>query len=381
MQLDAILKAVDGIRPILLEEAPKCELERRVTQRAVDTLRDCGLFKLLAPKRFGGFEMHPTECLQIWEALARIDSSIAWNAFMTHGGVAPFSAWLNEAGVSEVYRDGIPIVAGVLAPPLQTNRVEGGWRVSGTAPFGSGCHNADWFVVPLSHPDRPQFAGFLRARDGKVEDTWHTLGMRGTGSANFGADDAFIPDHLTADPGPLVDPAPGMEGPTFRMWPWAGIAGQAVTSIANAANAVQAAISLCKSKTPNYQQVKLADQQLTQYFLGKAAALVEASRDTLHRAMDVAYEDVKQSGKPLSREAKIRLQLATSFAGEACAEATRLVNDTVGTSAIRTTQPYERWFRDNHTLLQHAANSNRRYVDAAKLMLGQDTDWVFLVCS
>ena len=168
MQLDAILKAVDGIRPILLEEAPKCELERRVTQRAVDTLRDCGLFKLLAPKRFGGFD--------------------------------------------------------VVSSPI--------------------------------------------------------------------------------------------------------------------------------SKSP--------DQQLTQYFLGKAAAIVEASRDTLHRAMDVAYEDVKQSGKPLFREAKIRLQLATSIAGEACAEATRLINDTAGTSAIRTTQPYEHWFRVNHTLLQHTANLYQR---------------------
>ena len=107
--------------------------------------------------------------------------------------------------------------------------------------------------------------------------------------------------------------------------------------------------------------------------------MVEASRDTIHRAAQVAYEDVENSGTTLSREAKIRLQLAVSFAAEACAEATRHVNDAVGSSAIRQTQPFERYFRDTHTIIHHAANSNRRYVDAAKLMLGQEVDWIFLI--
>jgi hypothetical protein len=66
------------------------------------------------------------------------------------------------------------------------------------------------------------------------------------------------------------------------------------------------------------------------------------------------------------------LQLAVSFAAEACAEATRNVND-AGTSAIRPTQPFERYFRDTNTIVHHAANSNRRYVDAARLMLGQES--------
>jgi alkylation response protein AidB-like acyl-CoA dehydrogenase len=374
-----LIDAVSDIRAVLLEEAPKCEIERRVTPRAFQALRDAGLFTLHAPKRFGGLELHPIDCMRIWEAVGRIDSSIAWNAFMTHAGVPPFAAWLSEAGVREVYADGIPSMAGVLAPPLQAERVEGGWRATGSAPFGSGCQNVDWLLVPLTHESRPVFAGFIPAKDGIIEDTWHTLGMRGTGSANFGANDVFVPDHLTVDPAPLTNPAPGMDGPLFRMWPWTSILGEAIVAVASAASAVEAAVEHCKNKIPNYQQTVLQDQQLAQYFLGKAAALVEASRDTLYRAAQMAYDDVEHSGKTLSREAKIRLQLATSFAAEACAEATRHVNDAVGTSAIRQTRPFERYFRDVHTIIHHAANSNRRYVDAAKLMLGQETDWIFLI--
>lgn len=375
-----ILASIEALRPVLLEEAPKCEQERRLTQRAFDALRQSGVFELHAPKKFGGLEAHPVECLKVWETLGRIDASIGWNAFMTHVGVPPFAAWLPENGIREIFATGtLPIMAGVFAPPLRTERVEGGWRVTGTSPFGSGCQNADWYVVPMSHETRPAFAGFVRASEGIVEDTWHTLGMRGTGSANFGANGAFIPDHLTADPGPLKNPPPGLDGPLFRMWPWVAVLAQAITSVAVAANAVEAAVEVCKKKTPNYQQAPLQDQQLAQFWLGKAAALVEASRDTLHRAAEDAYADVVESGQTLSDRAKIRAQLAASYAGEACAEATRLVNDTVGTSAIRLTQPFERYFRDAHTLIHHAANSNRRYVEAAKLMLGQRTDWIFLI--
>ncbi len=98
MTVNDLLHSIEAIRPILVEEAPKCEQERRVTPRAFQALRDSGVFRLHAPKRFGGLEAHPAECLTIWETIGRIDASIGWNAFMTHAGVPPFAAWLPESG-------------------------------------------------------------------------------------------------------------------------------------------------------------------------------------------------------------------------------------------------------------------------------------------
>jgi alkylation response protein AidB-like acyl-CoA dehydrogenase len=85
-----------------------------------------------------------------------------------------------------------------------------------------------------------------------------------------------------------------------------------------------------RPKTPAYQGTALRDQQLAQFLMGKARARVEASRDTIHRAAEFAYENVEQSGALLSPEAKIRLQLAVWFAAEAGADAVRLVNHVVG---------------------------------------------------
>jgi alkylation response protein AidB-like acyl-CoA dehydrogenase len=112
--------------------------------------------------------------------------------------------------------------------------------------------------------------------------------------------------------------------------------------------------------------------------MGKARARVEASRNTVHRAAEFGYQDVERSGMPLSPEAKIRLQLAVSFAAEACAEAVRFVNDVVGPSSIRIGQPFERHLRDAHTLLQHSDKSSPRYASAGRLMFGLEADWVWL---
>ena len=211
-----------------------------------------------------------------------------------------------------------------------------------------------------------------------ILDSWHTLGMRGTGSTDFAVRDLFVPDHQTTMIEPLKNPAPGFEGPLYRMWPWAGIMGEGSVLVGVAAAAVDEAVKLCRTKTPAYNTVPLREQQLAQFQLGKAKARVEAARDTLHRAATEGYDDVVQSGSLLSVDAKIRLQLAICFAAEACAEAVRIVNDAVGASSIRLEQPFERHFRDVHVLMQHSDKSSARYASAGRLMLGLENDWVWL---
>ena len=322
--------------------------------------------------------MHPSECMRVWEAVAHIDASAAWNLVMNQG-IANYAAWLPEAGVKELFAAGIPTIAGALHPPARARRVEGGWRVTGQVPFGSGCHCAQWLAMPAQEANKDVlFAVFFPRQSGTILDTWHTMGMRSTGSTDYRADDLFVPDHLVAPVGPLTNPAPGFDGPLFHMWPLANILGEGMISVGVAASAIDAAVELCKNKTPAYQGVPLKEQQLAQFLIGKAASRVEAARDTLLRAADVAYADAESSGKSLSVPSKVRVQLAVSFAAEACAEAIRFINDVVGTSSIRLGEPFERHFRDLHVLQQHSDKSCQRYASAGRLMLGLENDWVWL---
>ena len=152
------------------------------TSAAYQAMYDAELFAMLAPRRYGGFELHPTECMRIWEAVARIDASAAWNLVMNQG-IANYAAWLPEAGVKELFSNGIPTIAGALNPPAHARRVEGGWRVTGQVPFGSGCHQARWLAMPALEEgaDAPFAVFFPRtirhdigymAHDG---DAWHRV--------------------------------------------------------------------------------------------------------------------------------------------------------------------------------------------------------------
>jgi alkylation response protein AidB-like acyl-CoA dehydrogenase len=386
---EALLQAVQRIRSIIEEHADSAEADRRLTDAVYDAMHQAGLFAMLAPKAHGGLELHPVEAMQVWEAVARIDSAAAWNLVMNQA-IAAFAAWLPAEGARELFRDGPPTVAGALNPPAAARRVEGGWRITGQVPFGSGCHTARWLAMPAAEMEdgRPKvdpatgkpevFGVFFPRIEAEILDTWYTLGMRGTGSTDYAVQDLFVPDRMTAPVGPLTRPAPGFEGPLFRMWPWTAILGEATVSVGIAAAAVHRAVQICRTKTAAYNATPLREQQLAQFQMGKAKARVEASRDTLHRAASVAYDDVAQSKTGLATDAKIRLQLAVCVAAEACAEAVRFVNDAVGASSIRLGQPFERHFRDVHVLLQHSSKSSARYASAGRLMFGLENDWVWL---
>ncbi len=256
-----------------------------------------------------------------------------------------------EAGVKELYADGPTTVAGALNPPTAATRVDGGWRITGRCPYGSGCHNAKWLAMPALEMENGQpkvnpetgqpapFGVFFPRHEANLLDTWHTLGMRGTGSTDYAVEDLFIPDHMVAPVAPLSKPASGFEGPLYRIWPWTPIFGEATASVGIAAAAVDAAIDLCQKKTSAYNVTPVIEQQLAQFQMGKALSRVNAARDTLHGAATEAHDQVEHTGGLLTVGSKIRLQLAVCYAAEACAEAVRWVNDVAVASAIRNTQP------------------------------------------
>src|SRR5262245_56914197 len=256
-----LLNQVERIRPLIKEHATSAEANRQLSNTVYDAMYNAGLFAMLAPKAHGGRELHPVETMRVWEAVARLDASAAWNLVMNQA-IAAYAAWLPAAGAQELFRDGPTTMAGALNPPAAATRVEGGWRITGQCPFGSGCHNAKWLAMPAVEMDGDQpkvdpatgqptpFGVFFPRTEAKILDTWHTVGMRGTGATDYAVEDLFVPDRLTVPVAPLQDPASGFEGPLYRIWPFSAILCEATISVAVAAAAVDAAVELCRTKTP-----------------------------------------------------------------------------------------------------------------------------------
>ena len=109
--LNDLLGAIQRIGPLIAGHAAAAEADRQLSGIVYRAMYDAGLFGMLAPKAYGGLELHPTECIHAWEAIARIDSAAAWNLVMNQA-IAAYAAWLSPKGVAELFADGIPTMAG-----------------------------------------------------------------------------------------------------------------------------------------------------------------------------------------------------------------------------------------------------------------------------
>ncbi len=383
-----MLEQVQALESMIAEHGRKAEIDRRLSAELYQALEQAELFAMTVPRAYGGLEMHPLDVYRVWEAVARIDPAVAWNLVM-NGSMTAMLAWLPQRGADQIFADGPTTVAGALHPFCTAVRADGGWRLSGQVPFASGCDHASWFILPGMEMDgegpkldpvtgQPAPMVMLLPRaDGTVLDTWHTLGMRGTGSADIVVNGAFVPDHLCYSVGPLEHPNPGFDGPMARLFPLFTVMGEAVISVAVAATMIEQLVGLAQRKAPAFTMVALRDRELAQYQAGCARARVDAARAFIHQAVNEGYAEACRPSR-LTTETKIRMQLAASFAADACAEAGRLVHAAAGSSGIRNELGFERAFRDLHTLSQHGSKALPRYGSAGRLMFGLENDWIFL---
>ena len=73
----------------------------------------------------------------------------------------------------------------------------------------------------------------------------------------------------------------------------------------------------------------------------------------------------------------MKIQLAACHATQAAARAVDLVFAVAGTTAIRNHAPFQKYFREVHTITQHAFLSASRFESVGQLMLDVNTDWPF----
>lgn len=385
--LEDLLDAVKKTAPIIQKHAAEAEQQRRLSQPVVDAMLDAGLFRIWTPKAFGGHEVDPMTAFRVFEEVARIDSAAGWNLQLATA-IHPFLAWLPDEGPEEIFASGPDqIMGGALFPPGQATPVEGGCRLSGRWPFVSGCHQCSWYMAPsfIMDGDKPQLGEngeplqmlvFFSSNDVEILDTWHTVGMRGTGSHDVVAKDIFVPERRTAMLMPLENPGKAYRGALYRMTIWPPVAALAPPALGIARAAINELIDLAKRKTPFYTTTILRERPLVQSQTAQAEAFLGAGRAYLYEALREGWQTAVQ-GQMLSLVQKMKIQLATTHAVRAAADAVDLVHTVAGSTAIRTEHPFEQHFRDVHTITQHAHSSTSRYQSVGNLMFGLEIDWPF----
>lgn len=382
-----LLVAVKKIEPVLRENVALGEATCRLPQATVDAVREAGLWRMWVPAALGGSEVDPVTAWRVIEEVARIDGAAGWNVANGNAG-ALLGAWLPDDGARHVFRADT-ILAGALFPPMQAVPVVGGYRITGRSPFVSGCLEATWFYAPVvvvdggvprtdEHGNPVSLIVFFPRSEAEVIDNWDTLGMRGTGSHDVAVDDRFVPEQFAGPFVPFTDDPPGRayQGPLYRMVIWQAIAMLAAVPLGMARAAVEDLVALAGAKTPAYTASPLRERPGVQSQVAQAQAHVGAAVAYLHSALAGAWETCR-TGAILTTEQRMTLQLAGCHGQQAAASAVRLVHTAAGTSAIRNAHRFAEYFRNVHTMNQHAFTSASRFESVGQLMLGLPPDWPF----
>jgi alkylation response protein AidB-like acyl-CoA dehydrogenase len=304
-------------------------------------------------------------------------------------GVETILQWFSDEAHAEIYSsEEEMIIAGSWNPPGQAVAVEGGYEVTGQWNITSGCHYASWFLINamIMEKDQPKILDnghphllniLVPASKVKLIETWNTIGMKGTGSHDIATENVFVPAHRTVNMLPIEKAnGRGFQGPLYNNSVWYAIAGIAVPALGIARAAISDTLELIKNKIPNYTETKLKDLQTTQIKLAEAEATLRAARAYFYQNVKKSWERAR-SGERITMDTRISLQMAATFAIEACVKSVGIVHDIAGLTGMRESHPIERHFRDINTIKQHAFTSTARYQSVGQILLGLEPNWGF----
>lgn len=354
----AVMDRVRAYAAGLPERAAEIERLGRVPGDVLDGLRATGLLRAALPPTLGGVEMTVPEITRAVDVLAEGDGSVAWCAAVALNAALAVVSLPAEV-FAELFPDPDLITATVLPPAGRAVRQGGGYLLSGHWTQASGITHADRVMAGFRTPEGAPRIAVFDAVHARVHDTWHTTGLRGTGSHDFEVADLFVPQRHTfalvpsgTRPEPLHLRADNL---ALKM------AGVPLGIGRSALNAARQILSARRSALP-WPGVP-ADLAHAESLIGAADAYVYATLEAAWAA--------QAAGLPPERGTAA---LARRFAHRACREAVQLLYDAVGSAAVYTERtPLDRCLRDLITAGRHVASSEKILDGVGDLRLGGDS--------
>jgi alkylation response protein AidB-like acyl-CoA dehydrogenase len=356
------------------------EASRRLPADVAKQMGAAGFYRLFIAERSGGLEVPPGVAAQVVEALAEGDAACGWIAFI--GATTGLAlARMPDAAVREVLAAPETLIAGVFAPSGKAVKVEGGFRVSGRWQWGSGSLNADWIGggCTLIEGDKTltNSAGvprnhmlLFRAADVHSLDTWHTSGLRGTGSTDFVVDDLFVPEGHAS--GYLIKELP--DRPLFRFPQFSLLAhGVAAVTMGIARASIRELIRIGAEKKRYGTTVTLANRPQAHVEVATAEARLRSARAFFYETIDAAWSLALDRAPP-SLEARRDMRLATTHAVQASIQVVDAMYTLAGGSAVYETSPLQRHLRDVHVASQHIMVSSNTLETIGQLLLGVEAN-------
>jgi 3-hydroxy-9,10-secoandrosta-1,3,5(10)-triene-9,17-dione monooxygenase len=365
----SVLAGIDDLLPRIAERAQATEDLRRLPDETIQELDEVGFFTLLQPEQWGGLQCDPTLFYEAVRRLASACGSTGWVSSII--GVHNWHlALFDQEAQAEVWGDDPKTRVSSSYAPMGAGVVtDGGYLVNGSWNWSSGCDHATWAFLggPVIKDGRPvDFGSFLIPRsEYHIDDVWHVVGLKGTGSNTVVVKDVFVPRHRFLSYKNMNDGTAGgyqtNTAPVYKM-PWgtvhpttisAPIVGMAYGAydahVEHQGKRVRAAFAGEKAKDDPFAKVRIAE----------AASDIDAAWRQLIGNVADEYA-LLTAGKEIPFDLRARARRDQVRAtGRAISSIDRLF-EASGATALANDAPVQRFWRDAHAGRVHAANDPER---------------------
>jgi resorcinol 4-hydroxylase (FADH2) len=377
---DKVRAAVKSLLPAIKSRAAACERARTVPAETVEELRQTGLYKLVQPGAYGGYEQDFTMLAELIMDMASVCASTGWVCGLLSG-----HQWFAGLFPAEAQRDiwgsnPEATLCGSYAPVNEARPDKGGFRLTGRWSFASGCDNAQWALCAARLPaagDRPSQPGFLLvpATDYVIDDTWDVIGLAGTGSKTMVLNDVFVPEHRTL----LFADAASGRSPGSRLYAnrlyavpiYSQVSAcLAAAAVGAAAGAIDDFIASTTGRVTRGSVTggnnRMAEFPTIQIKVTEAAASVDAARTILLRDLAAIACEVRETGEGSMRQ-RVTNRRGQVFAVNLAVRAVDTINAAMGGNGLAMSNPVQRAWRDVNAIARHVSLN----WDAVAAMYGQ----------
>lgn len=351
-----ILERARALIPMLRERAEQVERDRKVSAETIEAFKNAGFFKILQPRKFGGWEMHPSVFYKVLWELGRGCGSSGWDMMVL--GVHQWEYGLMDPRAAEDVwgEDPSVITASSYAIWGEARPVEGGYVVNGKWRTSSGCDHAKWAFIGAYRRDgegRPvdRTALLVPATDYVIEDDWHVFGLAGTGSKTLVIKDAFVPAHRTHS---LIDYRPDNGWADIYRLPFfqAFFTGVSSILIGIAQGAIDTYIEQMSVRRDPSGQICATVSPYVKDRLGNAVGKVRGARARIVQMMEESNEYIAR-GEPVPMDLRVPHLLDIARIGRECEEAVMLLFKATGARGMYLSNPMQRILRDAIAGAQH----------------------------
>lgn len=363
-------KAV-ALQTLVRGYADQNEAQRHLCPAVAAAFSDAGLYRIAAPQDCFGSAQPPAVQIGVIEAIAYADGSAAWNVMIgieSFGLIAP-----SFLQCRDLIEDPTVILASSTAAVGSAVKVDGGYRVSGQWPFASGVHNAQIFGATVRVHERAdgQAIGTNRYAiipkgEYEILDTWHTSGMRGSGSHDVLVEDVFVPaSRLIAPLGTTEHASPLLNFPLGARLAYNKVA--VAWGIGRAA--IDGFVELAEGKTPRFSNRKLRDRPRAHLAIAQAEVRLRSGKALVLELLEEMWQRVLVRGH-ITRKERALFQIACSDSVAGCIEVVESLARSAGTTANQLGHPLERMLRDIRVVGQHTTVAPQHIEDAGRILLG-----------